>query len=136
MSCGKAPGRDGITAEIFKALGPAAFNTFLVILTTIWDQEELPAELLDATIVALFKNKGARADCGSYRGISLLSITGKILARILLNRLLSNISERNLSEAQCGFRPGCRTTDMVFAVQQVQSGEVHRTTDGPLCCIH
>ena len=29
MSCGKAPGRDGIPTEIFKALGPAAFSTFL-----------------------------------------------------------------------------------------------------------
>ena len=29
MSCGKAPGRDGIPTEIFNTLGPAAFNTFL-----------------------------------------------------------------------------------------------------------
>ena len=129
MSCGKAPGIDGIPAEIFKALGPAAFNTFLGILTTIWNQEELPAELRDATIVVLFKNKGARTDCGNYRGISLLSIAGKILARILLNRLVGNISENNLPEAQCGFRPGRSTTDMVFAVRQVQEKCIEQQMD-------
>ncbi|KAL8574199.1 hypothetical protein ACOMHN_053520 [Nucella lapillus] len=58
--------------------------------------------------------------CGNYRGISLLSIAGKILARVILNRLISNISENNLPEAQCGFRPGRCTIDMIFAVRQVQ----------------
>lgn len=129
MSCGKAPGRDGIPAEIFKSLGPTAFNTFHDILTTIWDQEDMPADLRDATIVTLFKNKGAKADCGNYRGISLLSIAGKILARILLNRLISNISESNLPEAQCGFRPGRGTTDMVFAVRQVQEKCIEQQMD-------
>ena len=49
------------------------------ILDSIWEMEEKPADLRDATIVALFKNKGSRADCGSHRGISLLSIAGKIV---------------------------------------------------------
>ena len=129
MSCGKAPGRCDIPAELFKALGPAAFNTFLDILTTIWNEEELPAELRDATIVALFNNKGARTDCGNYRGISLLSIAGKILARILLNSLVGNISENNLPEPQCGFRPGRSTTDMVFAVRQVQEKSTEQQMD-------
>ena len=38
------------------------------------------------TIVTIFK-KGDRSACGNYRGISLISITGKIFARILLNWL-------------------------------------------------
>ena len=80
----------------------------------------MPADLRDATIVALYKNKGAKADCGNYRGISLLSNAGKILARILLNRLTENISEDNLPEAQCGIRPGRSTIDMVFTVRQIQ----------------
>ena len=80
----------------------------------------MPADLRDATIVALYKNKGAKADCGNYRGISLLSIAGKILARILLNRLIENTSEDNLPEAQCGFRPGRSTIDMVFTVRKIQ----------------
>ncbi len=37
--------------------------------------------------MAIFK-KGGKAECGNYRGISLLSTIGKVLARVLENRLL------------------------------------------------
>lgn len=120
MNSGKAPGKDGIPAEVYKALGITALEVFHDILLTIWDTEAMPAELRDATIVTLYKNKGSKSDCGNYRGISLLSIAGKILARILLNRLIANISENCLPEAQCGFRSGRSTIDMVFAIRQIQ----------------
>ena len=80
----------------------------------------MPADLCDATIVALFKNKGTRTDCGNYRGISLLSIAGKILARIILNRLIPSVAEKNLPESQCGFRRNRSATDMIFTVRQIQ----------------
>ena len=80
----------------------------------------MPADLRDATTAALLKNKGTRADCGNYRGISLLSIAGKILARIMLNRLILSVAEKNLPESQCGFRRNRSTTDMIFTVRQIQ----------------
>ena len=86
----------------------------------MWEEEAIPQEFRDATIVSLYKNKGSKSDCGNYRGISLLSIAGKILARIILNRLITSVSEANLPEAQCGFRPNRSTSDMIFAVRQVQ----------------
>ena len=49
----KAPGKDGIPNEIYKAAGPAALEAF-----------HMPQELRDASIVSLFKNKGSMADCG------------------------------------------------------------------------
>ena len=57
--------------------------------------------------------------CGNYRGISLLSIPGKVFARILLNRL-SKLAENVLPETQCGFRPGRGTVDMIFSLKQIQ----------------
>src|ERR1044072_9099973 len=56
----------------------------------------------------------------NYRGISLLSIAGKILTRILLVRLLDSIAGKVLPEAQCGFRPQRGTSDMIFAARQIQ----------------
>ena len=41
------------------------------LLLKIWDKEKLPQELMDALIVTIFK-KGDKAECGNYRGISLL----------------------------------------------------------------
>ena len=117
---GKAPGKDGLPAELFKALNENALHEFHEILTTIWRDEQIPKDLRDATIISIFKNKGSRADCNNYRGISLLSIAGKVLARILLNRLVNKVSEQHLPETQSGFRPGRSTTDMIFIVRQLQ----------------
>ena len=78
-----------------------------------------PQDWKDASIVPLFK-KGSRVDCGNYRGISLLSIASKILARILLNRLNCRITPQALPETQCGFRSGRSAMDMIFSLRQVQ----------------
>ena len=79
----------------------------------------MPDEFRDALNVSLYRNKGSKSDCGNYWGISLLSTAGKILARVLLNRIMT-MSEQNLPEAQCGFRPGRSTVDMVFTMRQLQ----------------
>ena len=84
----------------------------------IWDNEEVPQELKDASIVTTFK-KGSRTEYGNHRGISLLSVTGKILAKVLLNRL-QPLSESIIPETQCGFRSGRGTRDMIFSARQVQ----------------
>ena len=129
---GRAPGKDGIPAEIYKATGPRAMEVFLDIIQSIWDQEKTPEDFRDALIVALYKNKGSKPDCGNYRGISLLSIAGKIFARVVLNRLMA-VSEANLPDAQCGFHPGRSTVDMIFTVKQVQEKCLEQSLD--LYCV-
>uniref|UniRef100_A0A5F8H9R7 RNA-directed DNA polymerase n=1 Tax=Monodelphis domestica TaxID=13616 RepID=A0A5F8H9R7_MONDO len=120
MSAGKAPSKDGIPTEVYKALNGKALQAFHIVLTSIWEEEDMPPKLRDASIVALYKNKGSPAACDNYRSISLLSTTGKILARVILNRLLLSVSEQNLPESQCGFQPDRSTIDMVFTVRQMQ----------------
>jgi hypothetical protein len=116
---GKAPGRDRIPAEIWKHGGMNLTTCLHNLMLQIWHCEEVPQDWKDASIIPIFK-KGDRKDCGNYRGISLLSIVGKILSRILLNRLNVNISPIILPETQCGFRSGRGTMDMIFCLRQVQ----------------
>ena len=55
------------------------------------------------------------------RTISLLSIAGKILVRIILNRLIRHLDQEELlPESQCHFRTDRGTTDMIFAARQLQ----------------
>jgi len=58
-------------------------------------RKSLKVELL----MAIYKQKGDRAECGNSCGISLLSIGGKVLAKNMLNRLVKYISEAALRNA-------------------------------------
>ncbi|KAL8591855.1 hypothetical protein ACOMHN_044351 [Nucella lapillus] len=73
----------------------------------------------DANVVTLYKNKGDRSDCNNYRGISHLSIVGKVFARVVLKRL-QVLAEQVYLESQCGFHANRSTTDMIFSLIQLQ----------------
>ena len=121
LSSGKSPGEDGIAPEIYKHGGDTLVAKLLDIFIKIWHDGEVVQQFRNATIIHLYKNKGDRATCDNHRGISLLCIAGKVLARILLNRLSKHAKDINLfPESQCGFRPGRGTCDMVFALRQLQ----------------
>ena len=50
-----------------------------------------------------------------------MSISGKILARVLLNRLNEHLEQSKLlPESQCGFRKNRGTIDMIFTARQLQ----------------
>lgn len=65
---GRASGKDGIPAEIYKVAGLNTLEAFQDIKLQIGDEEEMLNNFHDALIVALYKNKGSKADCGNCRG--------------------------------------------------------------------
>ena len=89
----------------------------------------VPQAWKDASIVTIYK-KGDRTDCGDYRGISLISIAGKIFARILFNRLSTHITPEEVAETQCGFRGNRSTVDMIVCLRQLQEKYIEQ--DRPL----
>ena len=60
----------------------------------MWRKEAIPQEFKDASIIHLFKRKGNPQLCDNHRGISLLSIAGKAIARVLLNRLNEHLDSQ------------------------------------------
>ncbi|BHF78798.1 hypothetical protein SprV_0602191300 [Sparganum proliferum] len=120
LSSGKAPGSDAIPTEVYKHGGPHLMDHLTALFQEMWRQGEVPQDFKDTTIVHLYKPKGNRQICDNHRGISLLNITGKIFARILLNRLNNHLEQGLLPEIQCGFRRHRGTTDMIFAARQLQ----------------
>jgi len=120
LKSGKAAGVDGIPPEIWKHRGETLHSKLHELFVCCWQQGKLPQDLRDALIITLYKNKGEKSDCSNYRGITLLSIAGKILARVLLNRLVPAVADHHLPESQCGFRTNRGTTDMIFVLRQLQ----------------
>ena len=69
-----------------------------------------PGVWKSAKIVPIYKG-GARDEVGNYRPVSLLPLPGKLLERIVHNRISGFLEEHNfLSEHQGGFRKGFSTT--------------------------
>jgi hypothetical protein len=121
---GKAPGIDGIPSEVLKNGGQLLRTELLNLFNACLSSEKIPQDF-DATIVTIYKRKGDRAECGNHRGISLLAIAGKVLAKIILNRL-KEITEEILPESQCGFRAGRSTCDMIFTLRQLQEKAIEQ----------
>ncbi|XP_076469693.1 uncharacterized protein LOC143300022 [Babylonia areolata] len=84
----------------------------------MWNEEQIPQQLKDASIVHIYKRKGNHQSCD--RGISLLSIAGNILPHVLLNCLLQHLEQGLLQESQCSFHAERGTMDIIFAACQLQ----------------
>ncbi len=93
LNCGKAAGMDGLTAEMLKYGGDAVMEWMLLICEQAWKKGEVPHDWKKAIIVPLYKGKGSRSECSSYRGTSLLSVPGKVYGRILTKTDGSNRRE-------------------------------------------
>ena len=79
----------------------------------MWRKEAIPHDFKDASIIHLYKRNGNPQVGDNHRGISLLSIAGKNLAKILLNRLNTHLDQAgHIPESQCGFRKAKVQTDV------------------------
>ena len=119
LASGTAPGSDGIPPDLIKHCKTTLLLPLHVVLCQCWQERSVPQDMRDAKIITPYKNKGERSDCNNYRGISLLSVVGKVFARVILIRL-QRLAEQVYPESQCGFRAGRSTADMIFSLCQLQ----------------
>jgi hypothetical protein len=97
---------------------PAGQYTFFVIdpllTNSVWNKEELLQQWKESIIVPVHK----KTDCSTYRGMSLLSISYKIVSNIFLSRLSSYINEM-IGDHHCGFQRKRSTIDQIFCIHQI-----------------
>ena len=88
----KTPGIDNITAELLKNGGNALVDRLLLLCQNIWCFEQIPVNWKKGIIVTIGK-KGDMTLCKNYRGITLLSIMGKVFvfSIIIMNRMNSSV---------------------------------------------
>ena len=77
LKVGKSSGIDGIPAEVYQHGEEAVLDKLQDLFTNCWEKGTLPQDFRDAVIVSLYKNKGEKSECSTYRGITLLSILAK-----------------------------------------------------------
>ena len=80
---GKSPGVDGITSEILKCDDECLLEWLRRVCNVCILEAKVPNDWMRAIIVPVYKGKGDRSECKNHRGISFLSIPGKVYERIL-----------------------------------------------------
>ena len=129
----KAAGEDDLPYELLKHLGPKAKGMILHIFNRCWSGEELPTMWRTAIIKPLLKEGKDPKETVSYRPISLTSCLGKIFEKIVADRLMCIMEQRNLiNENQAGFRQNRATTDQVLKLIQSASDQLHSKKEEPL----
>lgn len=117
LKSGKAAGVDEIRPEMLKSLSNYGLHWLTRICSVAWKSGKAPEDWQTGVVVPIFK-KGDQRDCSNYRGITLLSLPGKVYARVL-ERRCRQIVESKIQDSQCGFRAGRGTTDQLFTLRQV-----------------
>ena len=118
MKSGKAPGLDGFPVECLKKDGMAVFEWQVRLLNLSFEMGVVLIDWRGACIVPLYKGNGDKCECSNLRGISLLSVVGKLFGRVLIKKVRAG-TEGAIREKQCGFRQGRGCMDQVFAVRQL-----------------
>ncbi|XP_039287416.1 uncharacterized protein LOC120352044 [Nilaparvata lugens] len=97
MEVGKAAGHDEITPEMIKYIGVYEEKLLLKVLRLAWKYKKIPKDWELGIIIPIFEN-GDDRECKNHRGITLLSVPGKIYSCILQNQLQEQV-EHQLDEA-------------------------------------
>lgn len=115
----KSAGENGIPAEVVKYGGQKLQSKITKLIQKIWRDEEMPDKWKVSLLCPVHK-KGDKSICSHYRGISLLDVVYKVLARVIRRRL-QTYENLTLGEYQGGFREGRGTIDQIFGIKTLMS---------------
>ena len=137
MSLGKAAGEDEVTAELLKFGGDNLWEVAVRVCREQWlllteaalgGEVVWPEEWCIGLVVPLWKRKGHKKDKHTWRGITLLSVWTKLLARVVATSLRSWF-DGHLGLHQFGFWSGKGVDDALQASRRLVE-EVATSTDG------
>ena len=115
----KAPGEDGITSEIFHLIFKSLPKSIVAMYNGCLQRGVFPKSWKRAIIIPIVKSgQEKNEDVSKFRPISLLNFGGKVLEKVLINRINHHVFSNNLiNHNQYGFRPQRSTIDAVMALK-------------------
>lgn len=87
MPTGKAPGGDGITAEVWRVIFPIIGGHYIEMVNKAKEERQFLPGFLTAILTLLKKEGAIEGSMKSFRPISLMNLEYKILSKTLCNRL-------------------------------------------------
>ncbi|CAK1582422.1 unnamed protein product [Parnassius mnemosyne] len=114
----KAPGNDGLTADICAAAINQNPTLFLAVANKCLELAHFPGKWKEAAVVVLRKpGKEDYTHPKSYRPIGLLPVLGKIFEKMTIRRIKWHIVPK-ISKNQYGFMPQRSTEDSLYDMMQ------------------
>jgi hypothetical protein len=127
LKSGKAAGHDTLLPEFLKEGGKVVERRLCEMIGLVWKEETVPGEWREGLVMPIYKGEGDEEDYEKYRGITLLSVAGKVLEGIMKERL-ERWAEREgkVAEEQGGFRKGRGCPEVVWLAEEVVRGRSER----------
>ena len=113
---GKAPGKSGITVEVFRAGGLPMIHQFLPLMVKSIVHTHEPLQWKGGRLFSLYKGKGDPSSPKSFRSIFLSELAAKMLHAMVRTRL-ETCWERQIREIQHGGRKN-HSTDTAHHIVQ------------------
>ena len=123
LKIGKPCGIDELSVEVLKKSASAIVPYLQKLINRTFSQGKFPDCLKIAKIIPLFES-GSKPDVDSHRSISLLPAVGKVLEKVMYNRLIKFLDKIDiLFEKHFGFRSNHSTADALIEINEnIRSG--------------
>jgi len=108
----KAMGSDGIPSIVLQRCATALYQPLSQLFNLTLQSSNLPREWKIHKIIPIFKS-GDPTLAKNYRPISLLSVTSKVLERIIYNKIVDHVSV-SINPVQFGFMHNRSTTQQLL----------------------
>ncbi|GAB0188372.1 mitochondrial enolase superfamily member 1 [Grus japonensis] len=121
----KSMGPDGIHPRVLRELADVIVRPLSIIFQWSWESGEVSVDWKLANVVPIFKN-GKKDDPGNYRPLSLTSVPGKIMEKIMLGVIEKHLKDNAvIGHSQHGFVRGraCLTNLVSFYDKVTHQGK-------------
>jgi len=121
LDISKASGDDGLSGRILREAGYSLVPSLTVLFNKSLQLGKFPADWKKALIVPIHK-KDDKSVVSNYRPISLLSVTSKIMERIIFKHIYNFFHSNSLLTVhQSGFRPNDSTVNQLAYLYHIIS---------------
>lgn len=131
VKCKKSsPGKDEICYSMLSHLSDEGLQKLLNLYNKVWEEGKIPSGWKEAVVVPIKKPGKDGSNPANYRPIALTSHVGKLMERMINERLMHYVEERELMASyQSGFRKGRSTIDSILYLEdEIRKAQINKET--------